>query len=249
MVAEFVQRKLLSEPLTAYERISMRVLAPRGDVPRTMGVRPNPANVAMSDFPFGKDFGFRSKRSHAETKWREKLLHDETRINLAWTPQPAPDDAEDQHKRSVLANSQYVCFLSDDKKWYIGRERWNGDHTEAGDRFGVEFEIWAGPFFSEAVAQRSMMLHLERGHNMDHDTASPLPDDRADLRAEAEKRNRVSRHQYVVRGDESEREIMDAASKIARTNDLRPPLVVPTEGTRAMPDPWAIRGRFHSEAQ
>lgn len=170
--------------LDEYE-LACELLAPRGPVPmiaklsdrtpeRLWALESEQLELLESRREF--------KRERLELEADERLVAAEDKLAIRWIQQPVPNDAPHQRKRSVLANTEYVCYLSDDRGWYIDREIWAGLYDDAGNRIGVQREVWLQRFPSEASVQRAMLNHLRLGHNLEYDDDSELRPDRLDLR-------------------------------------------------------------------
>ena len=140
-------------------------------------------------------------RDLAEQSAEGQLLHALEKKLLQWIPMPTPDDVGfSQRKRSVLANTEYVCYLANNGHWYIAREvcemglddegRPEPYFDSNGNRIDLQVEVWCGPHVNEDAAQRAMMFHLSEGRNLEIDPESALPPDMSDWREEAKKRLR-----------------------------------------------------------
>ena len=211
------------DPLDSYER-ALKVLMPRGGVVPTIAkLSDNTPERMWAMDPWlhsGMESRRETEREGLELKWEANLLEAEDKKLVRWIPQPVPMDAEGQ-KRSILANTEYVCYLKDDKKWYIGREIWNGLYNADGTRHGVKAEQWAGPYVSESVAQRTMVYWLEIGANRKVDPDSDLPVDKSDLRDAAKGRNSTLKHLHKPKPGESEEQSLAIAATIRRRMPTR----------------------------
>jgi hypothetical protein len=171
-------------------------------------------------------------RDHAEQSGQSRLLLALEKKLLQWIPVPVPADVEfSQTKRSVLANTQYVCYLAINGSWYIGREvckmglddrdRPEPYFDEKMHRIDLQTEVWCGPHLSEAAAQKAMMYHLSEGRNLEIDPDSALPPDTSDWREEASKRLRnFAPFRHVPEADEAPEISRTAAAKIGKRMKL-----------------------------
>jgi len=211
------------EPLDPYER-ALKLLMPRGGVVPTIAkLSDNTPERMWAMDPWlhaSMDSRRETEREAQELKWEAHLLEAEDKKLVRWIPQPVPMDAEGQ-KRSILANTEYVCYLSDDKKWYIGREIWAGVYDSDGNRHGVQAEQWAGPYVSESVAQRTMVYWLEIGAKRKEDPNSALPTDEADLHDATKGRNSALKHRHKPVPGESEEQSLAIAATIRRRKPTR----------------------------
>lgn len=208
------------ELLDSYER-AMKLLMPRGGVVPTIAKLSDrtPERMWAMDpwLHAAMDSRRETERDKAELNHADALLEAEEKKLVKWIPEPVPADAEGQ-KRSTLSNTDYVCYLADDKKWYIGRELWSGLEDLAGNRLNVQSEQWSGPYVSEAVAQRTMLHYLAIGANLDLQPDSALPPDGDDWKNSAKGRNRALNHNHKpVPGESEEQSLAIAATKRRRT--------------------------------
>lgn len=182
-------------------------------------------------------------RDHAEQSGQDQLLLALEKKLLQWIAVPAPADVEfSQTKRSVLANTEYVCYLATNGHWYIGREvckmglddmdRPEQYLDERMHRIDLQTEIWCGPHLNEAAAQKAMMFHLSEGRNLEIDPDSALPPDTADWREEAGKRLRnFAPFRHVPEADEALETRRDRP-KGQRDHDLSTPEIARTAAAK-----------------
>ncbi len=211
-------------PLDSYER-ALKTLMPRGGVvPAIAKLSDNTPERMWAMDPWlhaSMDSRGETDREVQEMRWEANLLEAESKKLVRWIPQPVPMDAVGQ-KRSILANTDYVCYLEDNRGWYIGREIWAGLYDVDGNRHGVRFEErWSGPYVSESVAQRTMVYWLEIGANRRDDPNSPLPVDKSDWRDAAKGRNSALKHLHVPEPGESEEQSLAIAATIRRRKPTR----------------------------
>lgn len=173
-------------------------------------------------------------RDLAEQSGESKLLLALEKKLLQWIPVPITADVEfSQTKRSVLANTQYVCYLANNGSWYVGREvckmglddrdRPEPYFDEKMHRIDLQTEVWCGPHLNETAAQKAMMYHLSEGRNLEIDPDSTLPPDTADWREEAGKRLRNFAPFRHVPEAEEDRDVRRV--RVERDNDLSTPEV------------------------